>query len=56
MLSLLSPKLFVSYSRRDHVFVKNLVRALRDRGFRVFIDSSDICCLGARKRVFNVGE
>jgi uncharacterized protein YjbI with pentapeptide repeats len=38
----LSPRLFISYSRQDSRFVDNLVTSLRKRGFAVFRDSSDI--------------
>lgn len=41
-MTLLSPRLFVSYSRRDFDFTNNLVSELRRRGFRVFLDTSDI--------------
>ena len=39
---MLSPRLFVSYSRRDKAFVDALVRELQRRGFRIFLDTSDI--------------
>lgn len=42
MMNLLSPRLFVSYSRHDYVFVEQLVGSLKRQGFRVFLDSSDI--------------
>ncbi|HKV08083.1 MAG TPA: toll/interleukin-1 receptor domain-containing protein [Thermoanaerobaculia bacterium] len=42
MFRVLSPRLFVSYSRRDRALVEPLVRALQSRGFRVFLDTSDI--------------
>lgn len=42
MRNLLSPILFISYSRHDYVFVENMVDVLRRHGFRVFLDSSDI--------------
>lgn len=42
MFQSLSPRLFVSYSRRDRTFVEPLVSALQSRGFRVFLDTSDI--------------
>jgi TIR domain len=38
----LSPHLFISYSRQDTRFVDNLVTSLRKRGFDVFRDTSDI--------------
>jgi hypothetical protein len=38
----LSPRLFISYSRQDSRFVDNLVTSLRKRGFAVFRDTSDI--------------
>jgi hypothetical protein len=41
-MTLFSPRLFVSYSRRDHDFANKLVTELRRRGFRVFLDTSDI--------------
>lgn len=40
--TLMSPRLFVSYSRRDHDFAGQLTTELRQRGFRVFLDTSDI--------------
>ncbi len=42
MLSLLSPWLFISYSREDKTFVKDLARNLEGRGFRIFLDTSNI--------------
>ena len=42
MFQALSPRLFVSYSRQDRAFVEPLVSALQSRGFRVFLDTSDI--------------
>jgi hypothetical protein len=41
-MTVLSPRLFVSYSRRDHDFADKLASELRRRGFRVFLDTSDI--------------
>jgi TIR domain len=40
--TLLSPQLFVSYARRDHDLADKLATELRRRGFRVFLDTSDI--------------
>jgi hypothetical protein len=42
MRNLLSPILFISYSRHDYAFVENMVGVLRRHGIRVFLDSSDI--------------
>lgn len=42
IVSALRPKIFISYSRRDMSFAYALVRELRDRGFQVFQDASDI--------------
>ena len=42
MLSAFSPRLFVSYSRLDHAAVAPLVAELQARGFRVFLDTSDV--------------
>lgn len=39
---MLSPRLFISYSRRDKAFVDTLVKELQRRGFRIFLDTSDI--------------
>jgi hypothetical protein len=35
-------KIFVSYSRRDHVFADRLAAALMERGFQVLIDRQDL--------------
>jgi len=40
--TLLSPRLFISYSRADRNFADKLAIELRQRGFRVFLDTSDI--------------
>jgi len=39
---MLSPQLFISYSRRDRTFVDSLVGELKKRGYRVFLDTVDI--------------
>src|SRR6478672_7531421 len=39
---LLSPRLFLSYSRADRDFAGRLAIALRQQGFRVFLDTRDI--------------
>lgn len=41
-MNLLSPLLFVSYSRLDFEFAEKLVNELRGSGFRVFLDTSSI--------------
>jgi TIR domain len=40
--TLLSPRLFISYSRANRGFADKLAIELRQRGFRVFLDTSDI--------------
>lgn len=42
MRHLLSPRVFISYSRQDRAFVEPLVIELQRRSFRVFLDTSDI--------------
>ena len=42
MLNLFTPILFISYSREDQTFVENLTRSIRGRGFRIFLDTSNI--------------
>jgi uncharacterized protein YjbI with pentapeptide repeats len=40
--TLFSPRIFLSYSRTDRDFAGKLATELRRRGFRVFLDTSDI--------------
>jgi dihydroorotase-like cyclic amidohydrolase len=42
LTSLFSPRIFLSYSRTDRDFAGKLATELRRRGFRVFLDTSDI--------------
>lgn len=39
---ILFPRLFISYSRYDSVFVGSLVNELKTRGYSVFLDTTDI--------------
>jgi hypothetical protein len=38
----LRPRLFISYSRLDHGLAGGLARALKEQGFQVFLDASDM--------------
>jgi uncharacterized protein YjbI with pentapeptide repeats len=42
LFSAFSPRLFVSYSRRDSEYASSLANVLRERGFRVFLDTTNI--------------
>jgi len=41
-ITLLSPRLFISYSRANRDSANKLAIELRQRGFRVFLDTSDM--------------